>query len=190
VKGELFNFTVPDSIFYDEDHDSLTYSATLNNGNPLPGWLSFNPVTRTFSGTPLSITPTFNPLSIEVLASDPSHASGSCVFSLSVVNPTGVEKNKNQIPKESQLFQNYPNPFNPSTIINYYLAKPSFVKLTIYNLLGQKIQILRNIFQTAGEYSVVWNATGEGNTPVSSGMYFYRLEADGMSLQKKMLLVR
>jgi hypothetical protein len=197
TKGVLFNFTVPDSTFYDDDNDSLTYSATLSNGNPLPGWLSFNPITRTFSGTPVSTTNKLNPLEIEVIASDPSHESGSCVFSLSVSNPTGVKENNGPFPKKLQLLQNYPNPFNPSTIISYYLANASHVTLTIYNMLGQKIRTLQNEFQSSGEYSVSWNGMDNSNKPVSSGVYFYKLlindpngETGNIIMQRKMVCVK
>ena len=184
TKGVLFNFTVPDSTFYDDDNDSLTYSATLSSGNSLPGWLSFNPVTRTFSGTPAS---KFNPLQIKVSASDPSHGSDSFIFMLSVVNPTDVNENKSQLPKKSQLLQNYPNPFNPITTIQYSLAKSSFVKLTVYNMLGQKIRTLMQSFQSAGEYSSIWDGKDDASRLVSSGIYLYRIEGENLNFQRKMI---
>ncbi len=187
LKGELFNFKIPDSTFYDDDHDSLTYSAVLSSGNPLPVWLSFDPATRTFSGTPAvssSLT-----IKIKVSASDTAHASGSCIFSLFISIPSGVEDNS-QYPKESQVLQNYPNPFNPTTTIRYYLAKSSFVRLTVYNLLGKNIRTLQKSFQQAGEYSLVWDAKDERHIPVSSGMYFYRLEAENLNIERKMILLK
>ena len=185
--GVLFSFTVPDSIFYDEDHDPLTYSALKSNGYPLPSWLSFDPATRTFSGTPLTTTAV--PLNIKVIATDNAQTSGYSVFSLVITDPTGIE-DKSQLPKESQVFQNYPNPFNPTTVVRYQLSAFSNVKLSIYNLLGQKIKTLVNGFQSAGEHSVVWDATDEKNNLVASGMFFYRLEANNLSLQKKMILIK
>jgi flagellar hook assembly protein FlgD len=62
--------------------------------------------------------------------------------------------------------------------------------MTIYNLLGQKIKTIVNSFQSAGEHSIVWDATDDRSNPVSSGIYFYKLEADNLNLQKKMVLVR
>jgi uncharacterized protein (TIGR02145 family) len=105
---------------------------------------------------------------------------------------TGVDDptNRKQIPGEMKLNQNYPNPFNPSTVISYQLPAFSNVKLTIYNLLGQKIKTLVNSFQNAGEHSLVWDATDEKNNPVSSGIYFYSLVTNGIRLQKKMIMVR
>jgi len=88
------------------------------------------------------------------------------------------------------LQQNFPNPFNPTTTIKYKLLKSNNVRLTIYNLLGQHVKTLVYTFQDAGEHSVVWDAMEDGNNPVSSGMYFYSLEINNQTFQKKMVLVR
>jgi CubicO group peptidase (beta-lactamase class C family) len=86
-----------------------------------------------------------------------------------ICNQTAVEKNI--APSQFLLEQNYPNPFNPSTSIQYELPSRSTVRLVIYNVLGQVVGELVNAEQRAGTQSVVWNAN------VSSGLYFYRLEA-------------
>ena len=99
------------------------------------------------------------------------------------------EKNTGAI-EYFRLNQNYPNPFNPSTTIRYSLSKPSQVKLAIYDLLGQKIRTLKDSFQRAGDYSLVWNTTNEKNIPASSGIYFYCLQTDEMNLRKKMVLIK
>jgi flagellar hook assembly protein FlgD len=77
----------------------------------------------------------------------------------------------NEIPTVYSLAQNFPNPFNPSTTLKYGLPARSTVRLIIYNLLGQVVKEMVNTEQQAGYQSVVWNAT------VSSGLYFYRIEA-------------
>jgi endo-1,4-beta-D-glucanase Y len=102
---------------------------------------------------------------------------------------TAVEK-AGSIPNELWLLNNFPNPFNPSTTIQYTLGKPIHVQLTIYNELGQKVRTLQDARQDAGDYSLTWDATDEKKNPVASGTYFYRLEAGGQTLQKKMLLIR
>ena len=94
------------------------------------------------------------------------------------------------MPKTLHLNQNYPNPFNPTTVISYRLPMSSNVKLNIFNILGQRIKTLVNSFQSAGEHSLVWDATDYKSNPVSSGMYFYSLDTGDQSLQKKMILVR
>jgi hypothetical protein len=104
--------------------------------------------------------------------------------------PTTLAENGNAVPKEFTLSQNYPNPFNPTTVIGYQLPIAGHVKLSIYNLLGQKIKTLINSFQNAGKYSVIWNATDNSSNQVSSGIYFYKMETNGMSFQKKMLMIK
>jgi hypothetical protein len=90
------------------------------------------------------------------------------------------------------LEQNYPNPFNPVTTMRYQLPVLSQVRLTVYNVLGQVISIIRNELQQGGYKSVEWNAMG-----VASGVYFYKLEATSVTdpsktftSVKKMLLVK
>jgi hypothetical protein len=90
-----------------------------------------------------------------------------------------------QNPGIFSLEQNYPNPFNPSTTIDFSVPKASTVKLTVYNLLGQKIATLVDKFMEAGAYAVTFDAAR-----CASGVYFYRLEAGNIISQKKMLLVR
>ena len=93
-------------------------------------------------------------------------------------------------PIDYELKQNYPNPFNGATIISYQLAKRSRVKLEIYNILGRKIRTLVNKNQSTGSYKIQWDAKDGQNRPVSSGVYFYRLEADKFIATKKLLLIR
>jgi hypothetical protein len=85
---------------------------------------------------------------------------------------TGIEHASNRQPSVFQLNQNYPNPFNPKTTISYQLRANSSVTVTVYDLLGQEIAVLVNQEQSAGSYSVDWDAT-----KFSSGVYFYRLSA-------------
>ncbi|WP_322693468.1 ELWxxDGT repeat protein [Nostoc sp. DedSLP03] len=85
TEDAIFNFTVPTTTFSDVDAgDTLTYTASLSNGNPLPTWLSFNPTTRTFSGTPLNQN--VGNLSLKVTATDKDGASASSVFDLAIAN--------------------------------------------------------------------------------------------------------
>ena len=89
------------------------------------------------------------------------------------------------LPKEYSLFQNYPNPFNPITQIKYALPRDCQVRLEIYNILGQRVATLVDGRQTAGCKSVRWDGS-----PLSSGIYFYRLRAGEFSQINRMVLLR
>jgi hypothetical protein len=103
----------------------------------------------------------------------------------------------NSIPQSFQVQQNYPNPFNPSTTIRYQLPTTSMVVLRIYNLLGQEVKTLVNGNQLPGEQAVVWDSRNNAGQIVSSGVYFFRIEATSMSPTvrvfrdvKKMVLIK
>ncbi|MCW8803506.1 MAG: C25 family cysteine peptidase [Ignavibacteriaceae bacterium] len=90
-----------------------------------------------------------------------------------------------EIPLVYSLEQNYPNPFNPTTTIKYSIPKDGFVKLAVYNLLGEEITTLINNEQKAGRYEVIFDAS-----LFSSGVYIYRLESKNFLSIKKMVLVK
>ena len=98
--------------------------------------------------------------------------------------PTAVELTT-EIPKHFSLSQNYPNPFNPMTTINYSIQSESYVSLTLYNELGQRVANLVNGNKKAGEYQVSFDASS-----LSSGIYIYRLKAGNYSAVKKMVLLK
>jgi photosystem II stability/assembly factor-like uncharacterized protein len=83
------------------------------------------------------------------------------------------------------LAQNYPNPFNPSTVINYSLPYGTIVKLIVYNVLGESVKILENGYKYSGNYSISFNAGS-----LSSGIYFYKLDAGNFSRIRKMILLK
>jgi predicted outer membrane repeat protein len=90
-----------------------------------------------------------------------------------------------EVPKEIQLFQNYPNPFNPNTVIQFELPRESFVRLELFNILGQQVATLVNGKREPGKYQAALNGS---NLP--SGVYFYQLRAEGLSYTKKLLIMR
>jgi hypothetical protein len=94
------------------------------------------------------------------------------------------------VPKDFVLYQNYPNPFNLETKIQYHLSNPSRVELTIYNLIGQKVKVLVNEFQTPGMKSVTWDGLSATGETLASGIYFYKLKTDHYVDSKKMLLLK
>ncbi|MCK9279504.1 MAG: T9SS type A sorting domain-containing protein [Melioribacteraceae bacterium] len=104
--------------------------------------------------------------------------------------PVGVKSNAAQLPEGYELFTNYPNPFNPTTNIKYALPTKDFVKLSIYNMLGQKVATLVNELQESGLYTATWNGRADNGMSVSSGIYIYKLDAGNFSVSKKMMLVK
>ena len=98
---------------------------------------------------------------------------------------TGISGNQADAVKIFQLFQNYPNPFNPSTNIKFDLKEDSYVTLTVYNIIGQKVAELINSDLSAGFHNVIFNAVN-----LSGGIYFYKLKAGSYSSVKKMELLK
>jgi len=89
------------------------------------------------------------------------------------------------MPRTFELGQNYPNPFNPTTLISYQLPVASEVSLKVYDVLGREVMTLVNGKQDAGSYNLNFNASN-----LSSGVYFYRLQAGSFVQTKKMMLVK
>ncbi|MCF7885435.1 MAG: DUF3160 domain-containing protein [Candidatus Marinimicrobia bacterium] len=92
---------------------------------------------------------------------------------------------ENSRPKQYKLFQNYPNPFNPVTNIEFQLKKPGFVELKIYNIQGRLVKTLTAKQFTSGKHRIVWNASD-----LSSGIYFYKIQAKNFSAIKKCVLLQ
>jgi parallel beta-helix repeat protein len=93
-------------------------------------------------------------------------------------------------PEQSTLVQNYPNPFNPETEIRFRLPEAGPVVVKIYNLFGQEIRTLVDKTYPAGHHSVRWDGRDNFGKAVSSGVYFYRLQAGSFMQVKKMNLLR
>ncbi len=94
------------------------------------------------------------------------------------------------LPESFALEQNYPNPFNPETTIKYDLAADSFVELTVFNLLGQKVRALVSKSQSAGVYKQVWDGRDDAGQQMPSGLYIYRLKAADFTQTRKMIFLK
>jgi hypothetical protein len=88
-------------------------------------------------------------------------------------------------PQSFALFQNYPNPFNPTTTIKYTLSKSSLVNLSVYDVLGRKVAALVDERQSAGEKTALFDGS-----QLSSGVYFYTIQADNARQTRKMILMK
>lgn len=97
---------------------------------------------------------------------------------------------KTHLPLAFSLGQNYPNPFNPTTTISFALPKAEKVELKIYNILGQEVTTLLDEDKPAGVHQVVWDGTDKDGRFVSSGLYFYKLEAASFREVKRMVFLK
>ena len=88
------------------------------------------------------------------------------------------------------LGDSYPNPFNPITTIQYGIPENDFISLSVYDINGKLVNALINSTLTSGTYSVVWDGNDMYGTSVSAGLYIYTLHAEGISLNRKMMLMK
>jgi hypothetical protein len=100
------------------------------------------------------------------------------------------ENSDSNLPSRFALSQNYPNPFNPQTVIQYALPFDCEVQVAIYNILGQRVRTLVNEHQEAGYRRVEWDSRNNEGVEVSSGVYFFRLQAGELTQSRKMLLLK
>jgi len=94
------------------------------------------------------------------------------------------------MPGSFVLEQNVPNPFNPITNINFTLPEAGYVRLEVFNILGQSIRVLTDEELPAGYHTAVWDGTENNGGETASGIYFYRIEYDQYNLTRKMLLLK
>jgi uncharacterized protein (TIGR02145 family) len=92
-------------------------------------------------------------------------------------------------PNDFYLFQNCPNPFNPSTVIAFEMPRPADIRIEIYNVLGQRIRTLFDGFYSERAGRIIWDATDDSGRGVPAGVYIYTLNAQGIRIRKKMLLI-
>ncbi|MCI0448658.1 MAG: T9SS type A sorting domain-containing protein [Chlorobi bacterium] len=135
-------------------------------------------------GTISSITPISLSITFAVTTQSPSIASGGALLT-EICTITGKQPVSNEITHEYVLHQNYPNPFNPMTNIEFAIPKSSFVKLVIYDAIGRAVETLLSGQLNAGIYKAGWNASA-----YPSGVYFYKLDAEGFTETRKMILVK
>jgi hypothetical protein len=103
---------------------------------------------------------------------------------------TDVEQKGGEVPNEFTLYHAYPNPFNPEVNIKFQIARASDVKLTVYNLLGQKVKVLADKKLTAGSHTVTWDGKDSHGNLMPSGIYFYTLQAGSLNQTRKMVLAK
>ena len=133
-------------------------------------------------------------LLFEKIGDDDINLSNFNILELIVDDKTSLttevaEKNKIGNPAYWQLGQNYPNPFNSVTAIHYSIPEVSYVKLMVYNLVGQKLTTLVDGIKQPGHYRVSWNGCDDRKRFLGSGIYIYKLQAGKYEATKKMVLL-
>ena len=107
-------------------------------------------------------------------------------FALEVEGLSGAE---GAVPQSFTLGQNYPNPFNPGTLIPYAPSEMGHVRLEVYNLVGQRVAVLVDEQQSAGDHAVAWDARDGSGQGVSAGVYLYRLTVGDRGATRRMVLL-
>jgi hypothetical protein len=168
--------------------------------NPLAKFGSLTPPTVAYFQLAKTISyPTFKrlPFSTPCVPIQPLHKASalneielvSGTGGAAIVNRAGGQAAQTEtigsVPTRFALHQNYPNPFNPTTVIRYELPSNAVVKVQVFDVLGRVLATLVNERREAGIYEAMFNASG-----LSSGTYFYRLQAGSFVETKKMVLVK
>jgi choice-of-anchor B domain-containing protein len=168
---KVFNITNPAAPVLADSYDTSVYQSETNSD-------VYNGAYNAYPFAPSGI----------VYVSD--HPSGLYLFSVEghtgPVTAVGGHGNARGL----ALAQNYPNPFNPSTTISFELAARSHARLFIYDVHGAWVRTLVDRDLTAGTHTVDWNGTDAHSRPVSSGVYYYRLDSDGASATRRMVLLK
>ena len=94
------------------------------------------------------------------------------------------------VPRTTELRPSYPNPFNASTLIPFRLGAAGRVRIDVYNLLGQRVRRLLDERRPQGLHKVRWTGTDDRGSPVSSGVYFYRLTTGDLAETRRCMLIR
>lgn len=113
---------------------------------------------------------------------------GARYYSVNELLGSGTDEN--ELPQPQVQLSNYPNPFNPVTTISFSNQNAGPVAIEVYNAKGQMIKTLVNKEMEAGSNSVIWNGTDDSDHPVSSGIYFYKMETNSSKKIRKMLLMK
>jgi len=186
------------TIWYDDSNGELTLECTDIYGNAGDDWEgpieNQELINNNFSADPLFCDHTSGDLNLQ--GNSPCTPPGNdCASQIGAYGVgciiTGVQVSvESLVPNSTTLAQNYPNPFNPVTTIEYYLPERSQVILHVYNLLGQEVTTLVDGVMPAGQNVTVWNGRDSQGDSVASGVYLYRLTANGFVETKKMILMK
>jgi len=156
-----------------------------------PPFLQLDPPLTMHAGEGLKLITTYNnqtdkPIQFGPLSSDEMQFVFYIYYTGNITSTTSGAP----VPKTYQLMQNFPNPFNPETTIRYHLPERSNVTLQIFNITGKSVITLVNWQQNPGEKAIQWNGKDSRGKQAASGLYFYRLRANGFEKVRKLTLLR
>lgn len=126
-----------------------------------------------------------DPWNIIVTGSSTGISSDKDIVTIKYSQPVGINPIGNSVPEKFSLQQNYPNPFNPITNINYDIPFADYISIKVFDILGNEVETLVNEWQSAGSYSVTFDASNK-----STGIYFYKLLTSDITETKKMMVVK
>lgn len=174
--------------FYDSEGD-LCGRGQISDGGVLP----FTPIYRDHPGTAvdegaepgerLNLTVDDMPVAEQVVWQERGER-------IALQALTTLAKSDAVLPQQYSLNQNFPNPFNPQTMISFSLPQSGDVKLEIFNILGERVRTLADGPLTAGSYRYTWDGKDNAGRSTPSGIYLYRLSAEGFESTRKMLLLK
>jgi hypothetical protein len=172
----------------------LSFSITAV-GDPAPDWLAFTP--------PRGEIPAGQSLPVEIAASAGSLLDGVYDAELIISHNAGaplvvpirltvdaLTSLPQQIPAEFSLAPAYPNPFNPSTQIRFSVPQAGHVSLKVYDAVGRHVRTLVDETRSASQYTVTWDGQRDSGAAAAAGVYLYKLEANGSSQARRMVLVK
>jgi len=196
VNNNIWGNTCPDSSqIYDFDSVAVAYYSCIQYGWPGEGNIDSDPMFVDPDGGDFHLSWDNYPVDDDTKSPcidagapwsplDPDSTRAD-MGALSFDQHVGIDDTPDRLPRQVRLEQNYPNPFNAQTVISYALPVSSQVRLEIYDILGRKVSTLIDRQQPSGYHQAVWRADD-----LSSGIYFYKLQAGDYILTKKMLLVK
>ena len=176
-------------IYYSWSDDSgISWHNPINITNtPTPGCRSMNCSSEIYPCAPeeISLIPQFTYMFDPFVNFNDYPDTAYSVMYFDHDDLADVTEDNNSLPSAVALNQNYPNPFNANTEISYALLEAGHVNLSIFDILGRKVETLLDSYQMAGQHSVIWDAGG-----LPSGVYFYRLKTNNNIETRKCQLLK
>ncbi len=170
--------------YYTNGYD-IQYSKSINNGAK---WSNDSRIT-TADGYSTVVSAAVSGTNLHIIWRDTRDGNTEIYYKLNgqyqTSKPIIKETESNEMPEKFALSQNYPNPFNPNTSIHFDIPRNSFVRLVVYDAIGKQIETLVNEYKQEGSYLVDFNALG-----LPSGLYFYRIDTEGFTDVKRMILIK